>query len=591
MISSTDRTAFKALLELVRNPQPRSAHAVVKHDWSRLPRIHEAGFSALDPVNYQSVAAVARRLLLAACDELDDPERDRSDQSHPLDIFRQHHFEEGATWDSILAYRREHGLPLLSARTLRNRQNTAIQLLLDWAARPSPSPQKPVPAQSEAETTGFPAPVGSAGAPPDPAPPPPPSIRRPLFRRRLVVLGSVALMLGLLLLVASHPSGQPELLEGANRALLGRSLSAFLHPPPKETSLWRFLDPDELPPIDGEYSSATIVEEEGYQFVYLGTSRSGSDATRVIKWDPRRHRILWSRSFDPPLQERFTHAGVLHEPVTREKYMVRWLASGVAPERETRGILAVLWSRYSPTFVYEIDRRDGHEWGHYVHPGQLFTPRVTDLDGDHRGEYLLGGIDNPQERPVLVILNQLEGTTAASDVLWNTGGREGARARILLATHPQLRLSMGIGHWVDMIYQEIPDLAATGRLTTGVGNRSKHGMAYYATLLIDHGRIDGVDIHFTEFQGNLWARVGMSLDEAKRYIEARTTVLQSLPNQDELAGDAAAALGEQMGEVHSGGDRRTGSVTSIPAQAVHPGVEMPGPERPDPPAGDAVDLK
>jgi hypothetical protein len=134
MASQSDRHALKTPLELVRSLRPRPAHEVVCHDWSRLPKIQKLGLASMDPLDFQAVAATAHEFLSEACATLDIDGRDRMRLSHPLDILRMHNLEEGATRDSIIAFRERNGLPRLSPRTLRNRQNGAVSLLLDNAA-------------------------------------------------------------------------------------------------------------------------------------------------------------------------------------------------------------------------------------------------------------------------------------------------------------------------------------------------------------------------------------------------------------------------------------------------------------------------
>ncbi len=463
----------------------------------------------MDPLDFVAVAARARAFLEAACTALDVPGRDRSDATHPLDILRMHNLEEGATWDSIIAYREESGLPRLSPRTLRNRQNEAITLLLEWASRSGDDAQA-VEAQSDAAT------ISPSHEP------------RSLSWRLATILALALGLLALTLVLALRSSGSTALLTGADRQFLGKSLSARLVDPHKgETLLWRFTSPSKLPPLEGEYQQATISENGGRQYLYLGSGRGGADHTTVLKWDPQAREIRWKHQLDPPLKERWTHEGVLHEPMARVHYMVRWLSAGVSPEKETPSIVAVLWSRYSPTFVYFLDRDTGHEIGHYVHPGQLFRPIILDLDSDGRGETLLGGVDNPQESAVFVILKGSQGASAASDVLWNESGVEGASTRILFPDVPKLRTALGDPHW--RVFGVTPEHynANDHCLHLSVGNPAKGQSVYLADVYFEGSAVDSVQVRFTEGQQKLWASVGLGLTEAQDLIKPGIKILQS----------------------------------------------------------------
>lgn len=511
MHAQTDRYALNSLLELVRSPRPRPACEVVRHDWSRLPRIQALAFSEMEPLDFVAVATRARAFLVEACSELDVPGRDRRDATHPLDILRMHNLEEGATWDSIIAYREENGLPRLSPRTLRNRQNEAITLLLEWAGRPRDKEQA-VEAQGDAAAASA-------------------NERSKMFSWRRATLTAVALGVSVLVLVlALRGSGgsTSQLLNGADRQFLGKSFSARLVEPHKdEPWLWRFASPSELPPLDGEYQQATITERDKRQYVYLGSGTGGTDHTTVLKWDPVARKILWKHQLHPPVEERWTHKGVLREPMDGVRYLVRWLVAGASPGRETSSIVAVLWSRYSPTFVYFLDRDSGVEIGHYVHPGALYRPIVVDIDGDGRGEVILGGVDNARENPDFVILRNPRGSCSASDVLWNEGGQEGAEARILFPDVPELRAKMELQHCyvfgVTTEHFNRKDRCLHLSIGTRAGNRS----LYLADVYCAACRIDSVRIRFAEVHQKLWASVGMSLNEARSRIESGTKVLQS----------------------------------------------------------------
>lgn len=508
MVARSDRRAINSLLELVRNPRPRPAQEVVGHDWTRLPRIEALGFAAMDPMDFLAVAATARAFLIGACTALDISGRDRSDASHPLDILCMHNLEEGATWDSIIAFREETGLPRLSPRTLRNRQNEAVTLLLEWASKPLDQRAH----------------VGESAAPAERVLGP----SRKLSPRLAIVVVLSASILAAILVVALRSSSDSILLTGADRQFLGCSLTARLvEPGESEPQLWEFMNPDELPSIDGEYHQATITEEGKRQYVYLGSAKGGADHTTVLKWDPAQRKILWKHRLNPPIDERWTHEGVLREPMDRVVYEIRWLAAGVSPGRETRSIAVVLWSRYSPTFVYLLDRESGEELGRYVHPGVIFSPIVVDLDGDGRGEYVMGGVDNSREMPAFVILKDSGRSSAASDVLWNEEGTEGAHTRILFPDVPELRTKLQYPH--EYVFDVTPEHfnSKTGCFHLGVGSAAKKQSIYLADVYFTAGAVDSVRVRFAECHVKLWSSFGMSLEQARALIEPKIEVLRS----------------------------------------------------------------
>ncbi len=498
MTSRSDKRAFQALLELVRSPRPRNAHVVVEHDWSRWPRVQDVGFAEMDPLDFEAVARRGREFLRDAVTEIDARGGHSPDRLHPLDVFEMHVLEPGATWESIQAYRDEQGLPAVSLRTLRNRQQEAVGYLLEWAATASGVSEETVP--------------GSESDAPD----------RPRRSRLLVPIAA------LLVLSAVAIAGLPgfrtrPVLEGAERVHLGRHLCAHDEACTRHTPLQRFVDPRRLPPIDGSYVAATIVEEPAGQFVYLGTGKEGDDHTTVIKWDPRDGDVVWSTELEPPVDERFTHEGVREVDMGSDVYGVRWMAGG-APHRTDDEILVVLWGRYSPNFVHQLDTEHGTESGRYVHAGHVFAPVAHDLDGNGDAEYLLGATDNPDSSAVIIVLDEIEGARAASNVSWNESRAEGALARVLVPEHGPLMRALQHLHWYCFRFQRAEFDRGHSRLVAALGSPGRFEAVGYVQVEMLDGRVVGVGYSFADGQDQLWSEVGMTLEEAERFLERSTRV-------------------------------------------------------------------
>lgn len=95
----------------------------------------------------------------------------------------------------------------------------------------------------------------------------------------------------------------------------------------------RALALSELDPLVGEYQQATIIERDNRQFVYLGSGTGGADHTTVLNWDPTERKILWNHQLNSPVEERWTHKGVLRKPMNGVRYLVRWPVAGTSPGR------------------------------------------------------------------------------------------------------------------------------------------------------------------------------------------------------------------------------------------------------------------
>jgi hypothetical protein len=269
-----------------------------------------------------------------------------------------------------------------------------------------------------------------------------------------------------------------------------------------------------LPELGTPLSCVAIVDSpvQAKRMMAIGLDKGGPDAGGLVLWDTEREKIVWEIQWQPPTADRLTHSGVLHDHVDKEIYWPRYIVHS-SPWGSLGDTLAVVyWSRYSPTFVVYVSLRDGEVEGYYVHPGALYGPLVSDLDGDGTMEVVAGGCDNALGRPDLVVLRVRQGRCAASSVLWNGEGKEGALLRVLPPDDARWCAAM------QKDRMRVYDLSShswnptAGRLSCPVGSQGKMVGAYYMMLTLDGRRVEETHLQMADSFRRGWDRAGVDPD-------------------------------------------------------------------------------
>lgn len=481
-------TPLQLLLESAYQPTDSRREAVLAHDWSDLPRIAAALAALPRPVTSAALSDVAWRLVDEAVDALSAHFPPMPGTITPLEVVRCHVLDR-QPWPSLEAQLLEEGRPV-SRGTLIRRQHEFLPAMQEWAkgehASAADAPEVVAATIDPSETH---APIDASLGPASvsvPAAEVASAARRPLLRLR--DLAGVAILLAVgsaVMWIAGAGRHNPSLAEQAivrpippkylGRTVEGSYESGGMLPAP--------YPPFELPNLEGDRVRCMILEPEIGQPRLLLTYRSAeSGLVRVCSWDPLRREMLWESEFDPPVEERMTHA-TLEEAVYHESFFPsRMFYEGVGCDLG-EWFVVYLIQKYSPMYALFVRMDDGTIDGYYVHPGSATAGRVFDLDGDGRGELVMVGQDNALNLPALAVLQPGAWKGAASTVMWNVSGEEGAYRRVLLPDWPSARERLHAPRLEMLELTESDFDPATGVLTAGVGNSGSK--LYHARLDAD----------------------------------------------------------------------------------------------------------
>lgn len=445
-----------------------------------------------------------------------------------MEVFRLHVLEQ-IPWPALEAQLAEEGRPA-SRQTLIRRQREALPLVLQWAAEP--------------EAVSIPAEDDSPLAPKEESTSP--------RRRPGLMIGTCAVLIVAFLAVSGYfPSGgtgeteQSSVVQPIESVLVGRQIDvAGMEKLPAPY-------PDyAIPDCGGPVTLAMVFRVEPDQVrVLYGYPRSGDPSARLRLTDPADETTKWDLGFDPPPEQRRTHAGVGDE-VVHQSYEP-WQLFHAGPEGNLGSyVVMVAKQHWSPTFIAFVDIETGAVVGHYVHPGILPRGLVVDVNDDGRQDIVLGGCDNAVDRPVVLALEPGPWVGAASTVQWNESGQEGALARVLLPDVDEARRALRNPRLAVSPFHEVHSFDSGARvLRVGVGGQ-----------VVDSGR--WVELYH--------ARLGEGLvPDPDQPITVRDSDEQNLIELG-IAPSAIRALANGMGRFE--GPSRTG-VASGESQIQDPGPE------------------
>lgn len=459
---TSDLHAIRAFCESTYQASDRRLAQVMAHDWSAYPRVARAIGDIARPATHSGLATAALELLGRAVQDLGPNFPPRPGHVTPLEVF-QLHVLEAQPWPSLQAMLTEQGRPHARG-TLIRRQQEFLPYILQWAREPERGP-----AAHAARVSAKPASTRFA--------------QRTGWR----VMGALGVVL-LASTILGVATTRPEWMHRAGAAADGplcvvpEALQGIrIHP---QLQSGGFLPapypPLPLPRVDGDRLFALVLEDEpGNPLLLLSWKVYDDAAPHFALWNPQTREMLWENRFLPPPQERLTHATVGPEVMT-EGY---WTAGMYHRGRDgTLGgfVAAVLHQKYSPTFVVFIDVDHGAVEGYYVHPGQLAAGLVIDIDQDATCELVLGGQDNALNRPAIVVLEPGPGRSAASTVMWNQSGAEGAKRRVFLPSWPHAQQQLAAPR-LDALEMDRVNFDTSSRiLTVGVGALGR--TVYHARL-------------------------------------------------------------------------------------------------------------
>jgi hypothetical protein len=477
--------ALRILTECAYQPSDARLHAVLGHDWSLFPRVASVLAALPSPVTRDALCEAVLALLREAVQDLEPCFPPRKGAINALEVFRAHVLEQ-VSWSALEQQLLEEGRSHARG-TLIRRQHEFLPYLAEWARQVECAPElqesergssvdeRLVPSERGAtvEGNGSAARSKNAGA-----------WWMPAF--------AVLLLLGAVLVTLWWPRDRTVEREAVStREEVAASLTGL---DPLRTGRgfgWTFGDatlPMPYPPIAvpeprGRRNYGMVVEYAPQKWGLLLPERNhGEGPARMTMFDPVEERVVWEYSYEPPREERLTHATVGPEVLDEPYDVIRLYHSG--PEG-TLGDHVVVVNRqiYSPTFVTYVHRETGAVEGYYVHPGYLEVGIVYDVDGDGRLEAVLGGTDNAVDRPVVLALRPTPGRSAASTVQWNENGREGAVVRLLL---PAAAEACGPAGTARLTVFEIEERYFDRRnrlLTVGVSYRGRpHRTVYHARV-------------------------------------------------------------------------------------------------------------
>jgi hypothetical protein len=484
--SAADVRALRDLCELVVRPTSRAWLKARGYDWTRYPRLLDA-LDALDPLVEPSVVGGCMRNFLEAAFEALNGQAGRGTTLTGLQVVRTH-LIDGHSWDAIVTEQSERGFPV-SERTLRNRQNEALGLILEWAQ-----------AKQNAREVLDRAPTRARRNP-----------------RILVLLSVVALMMAIVwsLGLRSGSFGRPE-----PRLGLPLAFSEKLTHLPAPYAPWP------LPEVDGTTGAMLVVRGADFRPRLLVSVRApGRESGALVLWDPMLERRDWTFRFEPEPDEVRMREGM--EPSTEvELYWADQLFYGNESSNLGATVAVVFAQKDSPTFVTEIDIASGREVGRYGHPGRFETGAVLDLDGDGQLELLVGGQDNVLDAPVAALLRPGDLHGNASTVGGPRGTRrEDALVRVVLPSVPALENYWETDRLQVMMLQGSIWSPRSGKLSIPVG-RDNYLIAYHAHLDARLRPWGDAPITLGDDARREWQKAGIDMDSTLARIRQEFVVLE-----------------------------------------------------------------
>ena len=484
--SAADVRALRDLCELVVRPTSRAWLKARGYDWTGYPRLRDA-LDALDPIVEPSVVGDCMRGFLEAALHALNSHTGQEATLTGLRVVRAH-LVDGHSWDAIVTEQSERGFPV-SERTLRNRQNEALGLILKWAE-----------AKEDARGTR------------DHDAPRPKRNPRVLALLSVVALTvAIAWSLGL----RTDDSGRPD-------PRVGTAL-AFAE---KLTHLPAPYAPWPLPGVDGITGAMLVVRGADLRPRLLVSVRApGEESGALVLWDPQLEHRDWTFRFEPQRAEVRMREGM--EPSTEDElYWADQMFYGNESSNLGATVAVVFAQKDAPTFVTEIDLASGREVGRYGHPGRFETGAVLDLDGDGQLELLVGGQDNVLNAPVAALLRPGNLHGNASTVGGPRGtGREDALARVILPSVPELQNHWQVDRLQVMMLRGSIWSPRTRKLSIPVG-RDNHRIAYHAHLDARLRPWGDAPITLGDDARREWQKAGIAVDSMLARVRHEFVVLE-----------------------------------------------------------------
>lgn len=412
--AEADLAALRLLCECAYQATEDRIQVVLDHDWTGFPRVQAALAGIPRPVTLEGMAEAALDFCGAAVADLESSFPSREGHVSPLEVFRLHVLDR-RPWPSIQAMFEEEGRPHARG-TLIRRQRALLPFILDWAREGEFTAADPPPSSSSAAAT---------------------------WRWALGVALLAVVVAAALWWPAGHGADETAVASTDGYLvpdhLRGVRIPGYLA---SGDTLPSAYPPLRLPAVGGERLVALVIEDEpGAPRMLLSWNDVESPGPFFGLFDPQAGRMLWQTQFVPPAEERRTHTGVGAEVLTESYWTGNLFHAGPEGDLGTY-VVATMTQKYSPAFVGFLDLELGEFVGHYVHPGHVNKGIVYDFDQDGRCEMVLGGQDNAVNRACLVALRPGPGTSAASTVMWNGPGHEGALRRVLLPAWPDAQVAL-----------------------------------------------------------------------------------------------------------------------------------------------------